>query len=420
MAKSQRRSQTPGAARPRPLPPLAAVDRSLTNLRTAMGALLAHAPAEVRMRRAADLERWLEIKTKLAWQVWNVVHAENPLAAWQHLPGPAGIEIVLRAAASRGVPAKSLASVRAAFAALDQITQEHADSRESLATMLSHTGGDAAERVDEEFRELAYRGASAIWGVQARVQVTISIMHPGRSEDRVDVVSLRGLVDLRRLRPNIPWVVSRIGTTIPKKDHGDRYAEPLAGVKPGLPPLLAEFCSAPKGAFRLLPVSETRADIELLPGPIGKTGAVTVFAGEVYRNLDRYRCQRQPLGQIAPVVFTPTELYLHDVFVHPGAEPLLPFRVKTYGDPRGEGFENLVERNRIPVAAQLRDCGTGPSAAHLATVPRYVELIESIHNRLGWDVANARLHRLLIRYPVVPSVVLLEFDLPERPSGTIK
>jgi hypothetical protein len=408
--------QTSGAVRPRPLPPLAAVDRGLADLRTALEAILTHAPAGARMRRAADLERWLEIKTKLAWQVWNVVHAENPLAAWQHLPGPAGIEIVLRAAGARGVPAKPLSNVRAALAALEQIAREHADSRESLATMLSHAGGDAAERVDEEFREMLFRGASAVWGIQARVQVVISIMHSGRTSDRVDVVSVRGLVDLRRLRPDVPWVVNRLGTTVPKKDHGDRYAEPLARVKPGLPPLLADFCSAPQSAFRLLPVSETRGDIELLPGPVGKTGDVTVFAGEVFRNLDRYRCERQPRGEIAPVVFTPTELYVHDVFVHPGAEPLLPFRVKTYGDPRGEGLENLVERNRIPVAAQLRDAGVGPSALHLATVPRYAELIESIHKRLGWDATKARLHRLLVRYPVVPSVVLLEFDLPERPA----
>lgn len=416
MRKPAARSRQAKAARPPELPPLAAVDRSFAACRAALATVFSHAPGKPPLRRSADLARWLEIKPKLAWQIWNVVHADQPLEAWQHLPGDAGVEIVLLAAQAQGVSAKSLQAARSAFARLNQLIQVHAGDRASLASMLTHAGGAAAARMDEEFRELAFRGVSAIWGVQARIQVMISIMHPGRSADRVDVVAVRGMVDLRRLRPNLPWVVSRIGTSVPKRDHGDRYAEPLAKVEPGEPPLLREFCSAPRNAFRLLPVTEERADIELAPGAVGQTGAVTFFAGEVFRNLDRYRCARQPLGQIAPIVFTPTELYLHDVFIHPDAEPLLPFRVKIYGDPRGEGFENLVERNRIPMSTQVEDRGVGPSAAHLPLVPRHVELIESIHERLGWNAAHARLHRLLIRFPVVPSIALLEFDLPEPPT----
>ena len=57
--------------------------------------------------------------------------------------------------------------------------------------------------------------------------------------------------------------------------------------------------------------------------------------------------------------------------------------------------------------------GQGLSVLPTREVPRYVELARYATDRLGWDADRFDVYRCRIEYPVMPSTVVLRFDLPE-------
>lgn len=60
--------------------------------------------------------------------------------------------------------------------------------------------------------------------------------------------------------------------------------------------------------------------------------------------------------------------------------------------------------------------GKGPSVMHTPDVPRYAEMIQYAFDRLGWDEARFDVYRCRVEYPVMPSSVVVRFDLPECPE----
>jgi hypothetical protein len=131
---------------------------------------------------------------------------------------------------------------------------------------------------------------------------------------------------------------------------------------------------------------------------------VTGVVGEVYRDLPRRATPEQPTGVLSPVLFTPCELLVQDILVHEGTGVRGPFTVTAYGDARGEGFSTRLERNRIPLAAEVERLGRGLDAVPAGELPQY-------HERLGWRAEGFEAYRLRVRYPVTPSMVAVEFLL---------
>lgn len=394
----------------------------MLGLRAALARWAAAIPPGVTLDRPTDLADLLNLKPKLAWQLWRVINAQDAVEAHGHLPGPAGLRIALEAAARRGVSADHRESVEQAFERVRQLTDQHAGDRHALATMLGSRGGSAAQRSAEELRRMAFAGNSAIWGVRVRVQLMLSILHPGKSNDLVDAAAVRGVFDLQRLRPSLPWVIARIGCYSTAEQRKQRRREPITPVGSSGVPLLREFCSPAMPELTPIAISETLADIELAESAVGEEGAVTCVFGEVFRNLPRYRepepasgAESGERGSITPVLFTPTEIYIHDLLVHPGAEPLPPWRVSVYGDARGEGFTQTRARNRIPLDVAAEPLGRGRDGLAAPYLPRYAELVGHVHEQLGWDPDDFTAHRIRINYPLVPSMVAVDFDLPEAP-----
>lgn len=391
---------------------------AMAGLRAALGQWVRSIPGGGGVRRATDLAVLLELKPKLAWQLWRVMNAEDAVEAHAHLPGPAGLRIAIEAGAARGAggggsgAGSRAAAVERAFEEVRRLGDRHAGDRHALAAMLSSRGGEAARRAEEEFRRMAFAGNSAIWGVRARAQFMMSILHPGRNAEVVDAAAVRGLVDLRRLRANLPWVISRIGCYATPEQRKQRQREPIATPGPSGLPLLTEFSSRPAPELRAIKISETLADVELTGGEAGEEGAVTCVLGEVFRGLPRFATPDHPAGRLTPVLFTPTELYVHDILVHRGAEGVLPWRVNIYGDARGEGFSGTRPRDRVEMGVEVEHLGRGPDVLATAALPRQGELAEWLHGRLGWDAGAFEAYRLRLAYPLTPSMVEVEFDLP--------
>ena len=390
-------------------------------VRRAWGQLLAALPEDPNgpIRRAKQLSEALKVSPKLGWQVWRFVNAESAHEMIQHLPGEQGLAIVLRAAGKAGVPAAVVRRAEASLRSVHELTRRHAGDRASLSMMLSGPGGGGAAararaRSDEEHRRLAFLGSSYLWGVQARTTLHLSILHPGRNQEVIDIAAVRGVIDLRRLRADLPWIVAR--GCRPGQHKDGRYREPMSGrsTDAGRAPIIEEFCSSPTPEVRVIPVSEALVDLELAPGKVGDAGSVTCMVGEALRNLPRYKTSPESRGKLTPVVFTPSERFLMDVVVHPGAVERFPLRVGVYGDPRGEGLGEFKERNRLPIQLVAQPLGRGIDVIDVPYIPRYRELVLRAHEMLGWRAEGFETYRIELTYPPCPCGVCVEFDLPDR------
>jgi hypothetical protein len=375
--------------------------------------------AGLRDARPSEVGRTLGLDKSLAWKVARFVKDEDPSRAARHMPGTGGVDIVLRAAAARGVGEAPVAAVRTAGRRLHEFVERHAGDRRSFEAMLA--GGVGADgQVDLEVRRAAYRAGSAAWGVRAGLQLlTIAIRPSADRPGMLDFVSVSGLVDLERLRTDVPWIIRRFWV---HDDSGERvhqvHREPLdpAGAEGSVMPLMGRYCSHPPPAVRRFEGSGGMVYDELVEGPVGRRAAVSCILGERY--IAAASSERSPENRWAVyplVVRTPVEQVQFDLLLHPELEHFGPARMMVRGlledRPRPaigsvasvEG--DTVEAPRIPA----------PGTPRSAAMPRYEELIREALDRAGWESPETfRGFRADVAYPLTPSEVTLMCEIRDR------
>src|SRR5262249_42977063 len=153
---------------------------------------------------------------------------------------------------------------------------------------------------EESHRKKLFQGASAIWGVKARAQVAAHFIAPADG-GTLDIAMACGLVDLRRLRSEVPWPVASV-----RQFAGDGAPQPNDVWEPVDPdlgqsdvPLMREFCSQPEPALRTAPGMAGATRYELVEGPVGNTAAVTCMTGWIHRRcVSRYRDEIERYGEL--------------------------------------------------------------------------------------------------------------------------
>lgn len=387
--------------------------------------LLRAIPHASEIERAQDFARFFGLKTKLAWQVWRSMHADGPIEMLQHLPGEPGLRLLWAAIDAKAGRESASKSLRASLRRFRALARVHAGGdTDALTGMLASFEPGRREQLDLMHRESGFQSARSLWGVQAHTTLALSIFHPGAAAHLVDVVALRATLGFQRLRHDVPWIIGRVGCRPrsaagvdpdPSMDSlGPRF-EPIFPSQHGVPSLIRELSSKPLPPLQVIPRTATLADVELRPGPVGELAAMDIVVGDVFRNLPRFH-EPTHTPEITPIVFTPSERYVHDLIVFEGAAPAGPFIVDAFGDPRGDGLENAASRQRLPVELSARTIGQGATSLALDGVPTYQAMIETLLARLRWKSGAFALHRIEWAFPVTPSVVRVRFQLPLAPS----
>ena len=366
--------------------------------------------------RPAELCRQLEIDKKLGWKISKVVQGRDPLAIVEHIPGAAGLDIFLAAAGRVGGDAGLIERARAAYRRFEQLIEVHAGDRASFEMMARGFVDDVSEQAELVHRREAYHGNSYTWGVQARTQLSANIIYPAEEPGRVDIALVGGLIDLRRLRPKVAWVVARLGFV-----GGGGEARTPDGGEPDAPPvpLLTGFCTEPPSALRSVVSPSGYVEIELDEGPVGDTGAMTfIFCGDVFRSAGyAYRTADDPVANLNVHVRTPAKVLVHDLLVHQSLFGRLRPSVAVYSEVHHEvrSAKTRVEKYRLPVPLAVEHLGRGPSALRTPDVPRYPELARHVlRTRLGLAPDEFDAYRLRMQYPIVPTAVTMSFELPEE------
>jgi hypothetical protein len=412
------------------VPPEAAAGQSSTSfeshaeqvvlrLRTALGAIIDGLPGSV--RRPHELQKALGIDKNLAWRIVRVVEAKDAFELGRHIPGRSAMRSFLNAAADC-VDETLIEAAQKADEGFERLIELHAGDRASMLMMMAGCARRGREQVDVAHRKAAFQGMSYIWGVQASAQLKTDIVHPS-AEHRgfLDIASLRGFIGLRRMRPNVPWVIARGRSS---DDDGvvrsPMVREPIDTCSGSdQVPLLRRFCSQPLPQFRRIVCEHGFVDDELVEGPIGNMGAVTCVTGEVVRNLGSYyRDEHNRWGTVNARLHTPCEVLVFDQFVHEDMFGRIQPKVGLHSDLSGRMWIPVVarERDRLAVQVTAEYLGKGPSVAYTPHVPRYSEMLRYVFGKLGWDGERCDVYRVVMKYPVVPSTIAMTHELPEAPA----
>lgn len=394
----------------------------LGRLQTALRALLNATPGMT--RRPTELANTLGIYGKLAWEAHRFANAADPLAEASNVPGPSAMTRFLDAAARRGSPPERIAAVLEAQRELDALIKLHAGSRGQFETMVSALTKNGSDQLDLVNKRAAFKAQSHILGVQARTHLACFIYRPFESSPgRADCIAMRGLIDLRRFRKDAAWIVSQTrAVSVDGVARQELVGEPLdPQIDPQAgPSLLTRFCSQPLPGIRRVPADlPGMTNIEIVGNGIGATAAVTCLVGDLFRAavpLRRNPANRRLISNVR--VRTPCETLVQDVLLHRDMANLGTPSLDVYSDHRDLDvrLETQLEAracDRLAIRETVTYLGRGPGVMTTPDVENYAGMIDFAMTRAGWDASQFDVYRCRIEYPVMPSSVIVHFELPE-------
>jgi hypothetical protein len=374
--------------------------------------------------RPREAARKLGLDKNLIWKVSKIVGQPDVFQAVGHVPGRAGIEILCKALDKAGAPEAAIARIRAGMTHFEQMVKRHAGDRATLELVAGSFGpADHQRDALEHARKLAFKGNSAVWSVQARVQLATTLMGPNADDPTmVDVAQVAGLVDLRRLRPDMRWLLAR--SHVFDDASKDVRGDPGESLDPNTPeggfPLIPEYSTSP---FPEVYVEDLGDELhyELSEGPVGRTGEVTCVWGSIMRALgSQYADADNRYSQIGANLITPVEHLQFDVLVHKALDWAMSPKIAIYSSLDGRLTHVGMGREgvRLPVPEPVVALGVGLTALATARMPRYSKLIESVFERVGWSPNDFHGFRFEMAYPPIPTHAILYSELRSARGST--
>ena len=362
-----------------------------------------------------EIAKRFGLHRNMAWKLSRIVNATDPFASLNHLPGPQGMELTLRGMEQSGVPAATTNAVRDAVETFQRMVVEHAGDREHLQLTLESMGLFESDAAAASGRELAFRGNSMVWGVQAKTRVALTILGPSANAGECDYALVSGLVGFRRLRPTARWRLYRAQM---HDDHGRPLASGghLETIDPDppteLPFLLRGFCTAGMPAIVSFDGPDGR-EFCLPGGQVGNRGAFDCFFGYIFRGLPLTRGADNTHGSTAATITLPVESAVFDLLVHRDLPMPKGLEVSLHGFPHGgpEDPSAQTARNLLPLNEPLIALTGSPPAIATPLVPRLARMFEHVCGRMSWDATAFRGVRVVMRHPPMSSKLVMRWPL---------
>jgi len=392
-------------------------------LRRAFAEMLASVGADP--SEPQEVARRFGIDKTLAWRISRVVGEDDAWEVVQHIPKQPSVKLFVNALLKHGADRNTAEEIWKALAEFEDFVRVHSGDRETLEIMASGTGHRSALKKLETFRKLGFQANSALWGVQARVQLGLSLLTPSASSGHLDLTTVSGMIGLRRLRPNVPWTIA----TETRWDY-DRHpgggpvsnTEPLdPTVKRGDIPTIARFCGAQVPNMRTVeqPVGTLR--YMLCEGDVGNTAAATVIVGWVHRvAAPIHESYPGECGEHGITLSTPVEEVVRDLYIHRDFAFAFNPTAHVYSLlPGGPQYPAAGESAPLlPVPTDVTDLGASPPDTTTPGAPRYREMVEFATAQCGYTLNDFRAFRYRLKYPPIPSMLVLRHALLPMQAGT--
>lgn len=379
------------------------------------------------IRKATDLQRALGIPGTLAWQVFRVAHSRNLIAAADTVPGMKAIHRLVRAAEQQGVSPQSVAELTRSATRFENLVREVAGSRRTFNSLVTGLNSEPDWKDEVHYRRAAFEANSHIWGTQVGTKLVTLVFHPS-SPQRANMLAISGAVDLCRIRGDAP--IELCSTAAYSDNLRDPKSEAIVSLghrltsnditAPGCT-LLTEFGTQPLPKVHSLVNDRGHLVVELEPEDVGQRHAVTAFVAELYRpDVPRYREEQEPTLGASVFIKAPIRTLIVDLIIAAGTHgPTLPApRGYVVANPRGDPilFGSILDRHqkRILEHCTVAHLGQGPHALDTTDVPRYPHMFREVCRQLGWNPALFNAYRCRVEYPIMPSSVVVGYDLPVR------
>ena len=385
--------------------------RTLGQLQHAFEAVVNELPDPI--GRAADLQHSLKLDKVLSWRIFNVMRRGDPFAAARYVPGSSAVKNFLRAAQKRGVPPGVVESAAEALADFERLVVVHAGDRKRLDMMLASQAEEGRAETDLSYRRAAFQANTYLWGISASVALTASFASFSDSPGMMDAGGLRGFVGLQRTRADLRWPIMQPKvfddedtqlqrpTVEPFYDFDEPPPEVCDLLVSGAP-LQIESVRLPKGTVRY----------DLMPGPVGRTAAITCITGGRVRQMGSYRAvPGDEHNGVTAQVSTPCELMVFDQFIDEDLFGRIQPELCVHSLLHDESFAGSV---RLPVQETVRYLGKATGALHTPEIPRYADMVKYAFEKLGWDAGRFDVYRFRWEYPIIPTAVTMRNPL--RPA----
>ncbi|MBY0263691.1 MAG: hypothetical protein K2Q20_15205 [Phycisphaerales bacterium] len=404
--------QTP----PEPPPPRQDTDfgglaQDAAALLDALRDVITHLPGQAHGTR--ELARALGIDKSLASRVLGATRATDALAGLAQLPGPAPLAEMLKAARKRGAPAPLVQRAEALLESYRATLKSRFEDRAGLNAVLSAALPEARHRFEIAARQAIFRGTAAVKGISAEVSSVTFLMHPGRSAETglCESVMVGGYIGLRRVRPQTRMLFSVVprplGLPTPASVEPNHAPDPqdLHGV------LLREFCTPRDMGFNCEPI-DNGYRYEVRGDQVGTASSVDLYLAERYPNHLRVG-QRPPNARtrrIGATIEIPTRRLIIDAVIHKDLFPNARLELRAYDTAfRGRVEPPAPERDLdlLPLVESIRDYPRGIADLRSSRLPRFVELLEHVCDRMSWNPREFRAHRCEMQYPMYGAQVMM-------------
>jgi hypothetical protein len=381
--------------------------RALSDLLTSMGDD-PHLPQEVSRR--------YNINKNLSWKISRIINSTDSYDLVPHVPGRGGMKILCQAFDAAGVDSARTEAVQRAFEAYNEMIRLHVGDRATLELYVGsrRPGGIHSEQLEDK-RRLAYQGNSAIWGVQVRLGVTLrAIVANDDDPEFVDIADVGGFFGFRRLRPTVSWPVLQQRVLADDFQVEREVRVPIDPAHSGDgPPLMPEFCSQPLPETRTI-LDHGAAIHELCEGPVGMTAAIDVAFGTVSKHVvPVHGDSSDSVGEHYCRIDTPVETVQFDLLVHRDLPFELPPRSLTCSRLHGQPTFPLSRSTRfhLPGTSTVQDLGSTREGISTPLLRDYPRLAESTCEALGQDIEAFHAYRIIVKYPPMPTVMVLVHPL---------
>lgn len=381
-------------------------------LRRALAELLASVDADP--SEPQEVSRRFKLDKTLTWRISRMIREEDAWEAVGHIPGRPSIRSLVQKLESSGAPAQNAEAVRQAMESFERFVARHSGDRETFEIMVGAGDRPSASKRMEMFRKQGFLANSAAWGIQARLQIGFTIMAPSAEPGMIDMASINGLVDLRRLRANIPWAVANAHAWEDAATEIDARPEPLDGGGVNGVPLIPEFCTQPLPSTRIKSSPLGSKRFEIIDGGLGYTGATTVVIGWKWaRTASIYGSRPDDTGEHGVHLWTPVEHMIHDLVVHKSLGFAMNPTASIYSDlPGGPRYPfEGSDVGRMNMPDEVVSLGASPPSMTTVEYPRYRELVDYAFARTGWNPNDFHAFRHRVRYPTIPTIALLRHPL---------
>jgi hypothetical protein len=384
---------------------------ALRNVRASLANLIGSIGEKI--LRPTDLQKALDVDSKLSWQVFNVISESDIMAAAKLVPGDPSLKRLIQAARNRGVSDNLCEGVRHAIAEFNAVVDRHADDREEFDFMASSAAsGPAAAAAELGFRRTAFRGESHIWGISIDCAASTTIarlLEDGLTTDEASILNTRGW---RRLRLDATTSIVSYrnygagGPSASRRIPLDANAAELQGAD-----LRPRFCTQPIPVFRkwLRPDGYTSVDVP--SREIGRKSSFDLTLGHIYRKCPVAKgVNGEPIYHSDMRMHTPIRLLISYLIVHRPSFGVIKPSLQVFRSAPND--MNPVVASSVPqvlTREEISYMGVGKPAWRTPDIKGHDEMVQYAFDELGWNPAEFDVYRVRVEYPVLFSVARIHF-----------